>query len=136
MAFIVWTAEQFGTGAKMHDDEHKVLFGMLNTLHDAAAAKDRAAVGQALDTLIGFVVEHFASEEKNMIAAKYAGYEAHKAAHEKLDGICADLQKKFHAGQADVTTETTQFVKEWLNSHIPNVDRHYGAPMAAAGLGQ
>ena len=40
MALITWTAEQFGTGVK-HDDEHKVLFGMLNTLHDAAAANDR-----------------------------------------------------------------------------------------------
>lgn len=109
---------------------------MLNTLHDAAAANDRAAVGKALDTLIGFVVEHFASEEKNMIAAKYAAYDAHKAAHEKLVGICADLQKKFHAGQTDITTETTQFVKEWLNTHIPNVDRHYAASINAAGLGQ
>ncbi|HND12952.1 MAG TPA: bacteriohemerythrin [Pseudomonadota bacterium] len=136
MALITWTAEQFGTGVKKHDDEHKVLFGMLNTLHDAAAAHDRAAVGKALDTLIGFVVEHFASEEKNMIAAKYAAYDAHKAAHEKLVGICADLQKKFHAGQTDITTETTQFVKEWLNTHIPNVDRHYAASINAAGLGQ
>ncbi len=135
MSFITWTTEQFATGVTMHDEEHKVLFGMLNTLHDAAAAKDRAAVGKALDTLIGFVVEHFASEEKNMIAAKYPGYDAHKAAHEKLVGICADLQKKFHAGQADVTTETTQFVKDWLYSHIPNVDRLYAPPMNAQGIG-
>lgn len=135
MAFITWTAEQFGTGVKQHDEEHKVLFGMLNTLNEAAAAKDRAAVGRALDTLIAYVLEHFASEERNMQAAKYAAYEGHKAAHDKLVAVCADLQKKFHAGQADVTTETTQFVKDWLFSHIPGVDRLYGPPLSAHGLG-
>ena len=60
---------------------------------------------EALDTLIGFVVEHFVSEEKNMIAAKYAAYDATILRTKSSSESAADLQKKFHAGQTDITTE-------------------------------
>jgi hemerythrin len=37
-----------------------------------------------------------------MQAANFAGFAAHKAEHEALIGICAGLQKKFHAGERPV----------------------------------
>jgi len=46
--------------------------------------------------------------------------------HDKLVATCADLQQKFHAGEAEVTADTTQFVKDWLDNHIPKVDKDYG----------
>jgi hemerythrin len=125
MALITWTAAQYGTKVDICDDQHKTLFGLLNDLHDAAGGNDRKAIGSKLDALIAFVVEHFATEERLMQAKKYSGYIAHKAEHDKLVETCADLQKKFHAGQAEVTQETTAFVKSWLDSHIPKVDMPY-----------
>ena len=43
MALITWTKEQFGTNVTVADDQHKVLFGMLNDLHEAVPGGDRAA---------------------------------------------------------------------------------------------
>ena len=80
-----------------------------------------------MDDLIDYVVKHFEHEEKEMAAAGYSGLAAHKAEHEGLVKICADLQQKFHAGQAEATDEVGQMVKSWLNSHIPNVDKGYSA---------
>lgn len=125
MALITWTAEKYGTKVDICDDQHKTLFGLLNDLDDAAAGGDRGSIGSKLDALINFVVEHFATEEKLMQQKNYGGYAAHKAEHDKLVATCADLQKKFHAGQADVTQETTAFVKSWLDSHIPAIDMPY-----------
>lgn len=125
MALITWTAEKYGTKVAICDDQHKTLFDLLNALDDAAAAGDRGAIGSKLDALISFVVDHFATEEKLMQQKNYSGYAAHKAEHDKLVATCADLQKKFHAGQADVTQETTAFVKSWLDSHIPQIDMPY-----------
>jgi len=125
MPLITWTAEQYGTKVEQFDDQHKVLFDLLNDLHDAAGGSDRSDTGSKLDALISYVVEHFQSEEKLMQEKGYAGYEAHKAEHDKLIATCADLQSKFHAGSGDVTQETTAFVKEWLDSHIPNIDMPY-----------
>ncbi|MGY6274713.1 bacteriohemerythrin [Methylomonas sp. MgM2] len=131
MALITWTAEQFGTNVGFADEEHKTLFGLLNKLYDeATGGAERATVGASLDALIAYVVDHFAHEEKEMQAVGYNGYDKHKAEHEALIGICADLQKKFHAGEADVTEEVGQMVKGWLDNHIPTYDKAYGAVLS------
>jgi hemerythrin len=126
MALITWTASQFGTNVGFADEEHQVLFGKLNTLYDlATGGAARSEVGAQLDDLIAYVVAHFAHEEKEMQAKNYGGLERHKAEHDALVGICAGLQTKFHAGEAEVTDEVGQMVKGWLNSHIPNFDMAY-----------
>lgn len=131
MSLITWTADQFGTNVGFADDEHKILFGKLNKLYDlATGGAARSAIGDALDDLISYVVGHFAHEEKEMLAKNYDGYTAHKAEHEALIAVCAGLQTKFHAGEAEVTDEVGQMVKGWLNNHIPNVDRLYAGALS------
>ena len=126
MALITWTAGQYGTNVGFADDEHKILFDKLNKLYDlATGGAARSAIGAQLDDLIAYVVGHFAHEEKEMLAKNYAGYERHKAEHEALIGICGGLQTKFHAGEAEVTEEVGQLVKNWLDSHIPTFDKAY-----------
>jgi hemerythrin len=126
MALITWTAAQYCTNVGFADQEHQTLFDLLNKLYDeATGGAERATIGASLDALIAYVVDHFAHEEKEMQAKGFGGYERHKAEHDALVGICADLQKKFHAGQADVTDEVGQMVKGWLDSHIPTFDMAY-----------
>ena len=126
MALITWTAGQFGTNVGFADDEHKILFDKLNKLYDlATGGAARSAIGAQLDDLITYVVNHFAHEEKEMLAKNYAGYERHKAEHEALLGICGGLQTKFHAGEAEVDESVGQLVKGWLESHIPTFDMAY-----------
>lgn len=126
MALITWTADQYGTGVGFADSEHQTLFGLLNKLYDeATGGAARATIGASLDALIAYVVDHFAHEEREMLAKGFGGYDRHKAEHEAMVGICADLQKKFHAGQAEVTEEVGQLVKGWLDSHIPTFDMSY-----------
>ena len=126
MALITWTEEQFGTKVGFADDEHKILFDKLNLLYDlATGGAERSAIGDALDDLIAYVVGHFEHEEKEMQAKGYGGLDAHKAEHVALVGTCADLQKKFHAGEADVTDDVGQMVKGWLEKHIPAFDFPY-----------
>ena len=130
MALITWTAEQFGTNVGFADEEHQILFGKLNKLYDlATGGAARSDVGDQLDDLIAYVVDHFAHEEREMQAKGFAGFDAHKAEHDALVGTCADLQKKFHAGEADVTEEVGQMVKSWLDNHIPTFDKGYSGAL-------
>ncbi len=130
MALITWTAAQYGTDVGFADQEHQTLFGLLNKLYDeATGGAARATIGASLDALIAYVVDHFAHEEKEMIAKGFGGYDRHKAEHEALIGICAGLQKKFHAGEADVTEDVGQMVKGWLDSHIPTYDMAYSSAL-------
>lgn len=126
MSLITWTASQYGTNVGFADEEHKTLFDKLNKLYDlATGGAERSAIGAQLDDLIAYVVDHFAHEEKAMQDKAYDGYTAHKAEHEALIGICAGLQTKFHAGEAEVTDEVGQMVKSWLDHHIPTFDMGY-----------
>ncbi len=134
MSLITWTKEQFGTNVSVADDQHKTLFDMLNALHDAVPGGNRAIIGEKLDTLINFVVDHFAEEERLMTQTNYPDYAAHKAEHTKLLETCGGVAAKFKAGELDITQDTTAFVKDWLVNHIPNVDKHYGPYLNSKGI--
>lgn len=134
MALINWTKEQFGTNVSAHDAEHQEIFRLLNALGDAVGGGDRGAVGKQLDALIDTVAKHFAAEEANFNTYGYPAAAGHKAEHDKLVATCLDLQKKFHAGEAEITGETASFVVGWLTNHIPNVDKLYGPFLNAKGV--
>jgi hemerythrin len=134
MALMTWTKEAFGTNVSVADEQHREIFALVNGLNDAVGAGDRASIGKQLDALINYVVMHFKTEEELLKKHGYPELAAHKAEHDKLVATCADLQKKFHAGSAQVTTETTAFVKDWLVKHIPAVDKHYGPFLGSKGV--
>ncbi|NTV71433.1 MAG: hemerythrin family protein [Azonexaceae bacterium] len=134
MSLITWTPEQFATNVVTHDNEHKHLFNLLNELHRNVGKNERSAIGASLDGLIAYVVEHFSSEEKNMAAAGYAALDQHKLEHAKLVQTCADLQAKFHAGAAEISEQTTAFLRDWLIEHIPKVDFKYAPTLSANGI--
>ncbi len=134
MSLITWTKEQFGTNVTVADDQHKTLFNLLNALDDAVPTGNRAAITEKLDTLINFVVEHFAEEERLMTTTGYPDFNAHKAEHTKLLETCGGVAAKFKAGELEITKETTAFVKDWLVNHIPNVDKHYGPYLNSKGV--
>lgn len=134
MALLTWTKEQFGTNINTADYQHQEIFSMVNQLVDRVTSGNRQAVGKQLDALINYVAMHFKTEEDLMQAHGYPDYAAHKAKHDELVATCVDLQKKFHAGQAEVTADTAVFVKDWLYNHIPNVDKHYGPFLNSKGV--
>ena len=134
MSLITWTKEQFGTNVGVADDQHKTLFDMLNALNDAVPSGNRAVIGEKLDTLVNFVVDHFAEEERLMTQTNYPGYAAHKAEHTKLLETCGGVAAKFKAGELDITQDTTAFVKDWLVNHIPTFDKPYGPYLNSKGI--
>ncbi len=134
MSLMTWTKEQFATNISAHDEEHREIFRLVNALGDAVGAGDRLSIGKQLDALISCVAQHFAAEEANFAKYGYPAAVAHKAEHDKLVATCVDLQKKFHAGQAEITGETAAFVVNWLTNHIPNIDKLYGPFLHAQGV--
>jgi hemerythrin len=134
MSLITWTKEQFGTNVGLHDEEHRQIFTSLNALHETTAKGDRKAVGAKFDELVDVVAKHFASEENSMTTHGLPTKDAHKVEHDKLVKTCLDLQAKFRAGQAEITPETTGFVRDWLTQHIPTIDRTYGALFNSKGM--
>lgn len=121
-----WAEEKYGTTVVVCDDQHKELFNRVNALNDAVSNGGRTDIGTRLDNLIEYVVEHFETEERLMEERGYDGLDAHRVEHKQLVDTCIDLQQKFHAGETDIEDATMMFIKNWLDHHIPVIDKSYG----------
>jgi hemerythrin len=126
MTLMKWTQEDYGTTVELFDEQHQELFNRVNALNTAVSGSERSEIGNRLDSLIEYVVKHFQDEELQMEEKGYADLASHKEVHADLVNTCADLQKKFHANEAEVGTDTMKFIKDWLDNHIPVIDRKYG----------
>jgi hemerythrin len=131
MALMQWVEEKYGTKVTVCDNQHKELFTRVNALNDAVSNGERSEIGSTLDHLIAYVVEHFETEERLMEERGYEGLDAHRVEHSQLVQTCTDLQGKFHAGEADIETDTMAFIKNWLDHHIPVIDRSYSSALSS-----
>lgn len=131
MPIISWN-DMFSTGIPEIDDQHGVLVGLINRLHDAmTAGRDVEVLGDVLSDLVSYTVWHFSFEEQKMAAADYPETAAHKREHVKLTDQVMDLQREFQAGRQAINIDVMRFLKDWLMNHIIDVDKKLGASLAA-----
>ncbi len=130
MSFMKWTQESYGTNVNVCDEQHQELFNRVNALNDAVSDSNRPEIGNRLDALIEYVVEHFQTEERLMEERGYAGLQEHRREHDNLVSTCVELQGRFHANETEIETGTMEFIKSWLDHHIPVIDRSYGPALS------
>jgi len=134
MALITWSSK-LAVGIEQIDSQHKMLIQLINGLHDRMLAGDASDImGKVLDRLIEYTEFHFGTEERLMSEYRYPESLQHKGEHQKFVQTALDLQNKFHSGQARITTETMQFLRDWLQNHIMQSDKVFGAHLQSKGL--
>ena len=119
-------------GIEAMDADHLALIAALNGLLEACREeRGHDAILAAFDRLIGDTREHFAREERLMLDEVYPDYELHKRIHTALLDEIADLRTKCDTGEMEIGTETTDFIRSWLTSHILESDKQLGGFLAA-----
>ncbi|MCU7815943.1 MAG: bacteriohemerythrin [Candidatus Thiodiazotropha sp. (ex Lucinoma kastoroae)] len=130
MSLMQWTEEKYATNVEVCDDQHKELFDRVNALNDAVNSRNRTNIGNRLDSLIDYIVVHFDTEEHLMEERGYSEIDAHRQEHNLLVQTCSDLQEKFHSGEAEIEKDTMGFIKNWLDHHIPVIDKSYSPALS------
>jgi len=131
--FVEWS-DELSVGIEEIDEQHKVLVGLINEMHDAIHDRHGSeAVQGVLTQLADYTRIHFAVEESLMRILNYPGYEEHKAQHEELVGHMVELQEKVAAGKTAIGFELMHFLKVWLTKHIMDDDKQYSAHFISAG---
>lgn len=126
MSLMTWTAEQYGTNVSFADEEHKHVFNNLNILyHLRITGATNPEIAEQLHNLLKIVTDHFAHEEREMLAKNFTGYEAHKADHDELLTTCIAMQEKIEAGELELTERVCYLIKSWFDNHVPQYDRAY-----------
>jgi hemerythrin-like metal-binding protein len=134
MALIAW-GPALSVGVTVIDDQHKKLIELVNQLNDAMhAGQGRAALGTVLGELVKYTVYHFGTEEKLMAQHHYELSAAHKAEHKKLVDDVGAFKAKFEGGNAMISTEIMNFLRDWLSRHIMGTDKKFGQALIKAGV--
>lgn len=125
MALFEWSGE-FETGINSIDTEHKKLVEYVNRLHDGMMeGQATAALGIILDGLVAYTASHFKHEERIFEQIGYAESPEHLEHHKKLVAQVVDFQNKFKSGDATMSMELMDFLKDWLMNHILKEDMKY-----------
>lgn len=127
--------QNFSVGVQTLDNQHTVLFDILNELH-AAMMKGQAQslTGPLLKNLAHYTRNHFAAEEAMMAASKYPGLTDHKVKHCELVKQVEDYVTRFEKGEITLNLYLLNFLRDWLTNHIQKVDKEYSPWLNARGL--
>lgn len=123
MAYFEW-ADDLVIDHGPIDADHLKLVGLVNELHTATSeGRGMEIVGNILDQLIDYTVEHLRREEAHMAEVHFPNLERHKLGHQKFIDDLHALQKKFEAGSITVASQLSTVLRDWLSLHIRRGDK-------------
>ncbi len=134
MALMEWS-EQYSVGIPGIDKQHKKLIQIINELHEAMRnRRGKDVLEGLLVELVDYTGYHFDAEERYFQQHQYSGYVNHKTEHDLLKAKVVDFKGKFERGDAMVTLEVMNFLKDWLADHIMVTDKKYGPFLKSKGV--
>ena len=119
-------SEDFETGIKDIDRQHKELFQRVNKFLEACDQSHcKEEVDPILKFLEGYTLIHFATEEKLQQQYAYPDYSSHKAAHEEFLSSLGELKTRYKKdGPNDyLALLTYDFMINWFINHIVTEDK-------------
>lgn len=125
---IQWTND-LTVGYGKIDEQHKELFKKVNNLLEACnQGKGKEEVGNIINFLGDYVVEHFGTEEDIMRKNNYPQYPEQKQQHECFIKSFNDLKSEFESKGGSVLTvlHANKMIVDWLTNHIGRSDKALG----------
>ena len=125
---IAWN-DSFKIGYEQVDSQHYRLFELLSELVGSCAeGKDVPGIGETLDFLVNYTVQHFCDEESLQVQYNYPDYARHKELHEKFKIAVGELVGRYaQSGSAEnLKQDINRVVVRWLISHIQQEDKRIG----------
>ncbi|MCD6292327.1 MAG: bacteriohemerythrin [Deltaproteobacteria bacterium] len=120
-------SDSLKNGVSEFDNQHHRLVDLINELYKAMkTGRGNEVIVKVLDELVDYTGTHFAAEERLMLEHKYPDYDNHIVIHQEFVAKVVDFQKKFKLGEATLSLDLLEFLKDWLIAHIKGIDRKYG----------
>ncbi len=133
--FMPW-GPQLQTGIREIDQQHRKLVGMVNELYRAVQeGRDREFMARLLEELVSYTDYHFKTEEYYFDKYHYPEGQVHKEIHRKLTEKVLAFREKFVQGEANVSYDLLNFLKDWLINHIGKTDMKYVPFLKEKGVG-
>jgi hemerythrin-like metal-binding protein len=125
-ALCVWD-QTFSTLVDDMDEQHKVLFRLINDLGSAVASKSSLEViVPIVNELVNYTEFHFGEEEDYMHKTGFVGVDAQVEAHRAFVKKIKDVQRSIRNGETAGINDVLLFLRDWLFRHIKGMDVQYG----------
>lgn len=122
---VEWSKD-FSVKVSLMDDEHKVLFNLINDLNNAMLdGQSSDKIGQILDSLINYTEYHFSHEENMLKKISYPGISEQEKYHKMFVNKMKEFKTDLEVGEILLSVKIIDFLKDWLVSHIVNIDTKY-----------
>lgn len=132
--FIKWSDSDYSTGIKTIDDQHKQLLSLINEIYQSFLDyKHLEVTSSVLERLEDYANFHFAFEEKIFRQLSYPEMESHMESHRAFFERIQEFKKQMASGN-DVTFGITNYLRDWLRTHIQKEDRAYAPLFQKAGI--
>lgn len=122
---MFWTEAMYGTGDATVDEQHRVLFDLINSVLECLEKKSASDIFEAKwGAMVDYTKSHFACEEDIMEKKKCSACDANKKAHHAFLNLIGRLHEKYRVEGAtdEFAGEFYKFVASWLRSHIMLID--------------
>lgn len=126
MQALVWE-DRFSVGVRQFDQQHKILFEMINSLIFAQEDNsDPDVIKNTLEQLRSYTIFHFVAEESMMKHFSFSGLDEHIAEHELLLSHVVEFQDRITNDEGVSLDEVLEFLAGWLLDHTLGMDQLYG----------
>lgn len=113
------------------DTQHQILIEYVNQLKALSrqafdgTMESYAPVGQVVDQILDYTVNHFREEETLLEEAGYPDLERHKLLHSRLIKKALAFKARFEKDPLKVIPALSAFLTNWLIVHIQGEDKKY-----------
>ena len=122
---LVWE-EAYGSGHRLIDEQHILLFDLSNALFSALMeGRPAPDIEERLDALLVHAEKHFRDEERLLERAGYPNLPEHRGIHAGLVATARHLQEDLKAGQVDFGKLVSYLATDLVKGHLLTEDRNY-----------
>jgi len=124
-----WTSD-FSVGVDELDEDHQMLFELLNHLRVTIKAGDASALPWIINDIQQYAIYHFSHEEEMMMACHYQFIDNHKLVHRMLETRIQDfIDNPEYKENLKAATWFVSFLEHWLIDHVKGMDKYYSEAM-------
>lgn len=125
MPLMKWT-DQYSVGIGAMDDQHRIIFDIINELFDAIRSGQQGDVLGVINRLVDYTQVHF-NEEEEMLKEKNDPtldwqQREHKIFFTEVDKF---KQQAAQGGFLPLEKDLSRFLMTWWNKHILEGDKKY-----------
>jgi hemerythrin len=134
MDFLEWD-DKYSVNVNEIDNQHKEILKITNKLLKAIAdGTGNEIVGEILQNLTDYIATHFRTEEYYFDKFNYPKSYSHKEEHETFIQKVSEFKKSFEKGRKNIHLDVTNFILNWLMSHLLLSDKEYANFFGEKGL--